>query len=249
MRIRRVDIENFRGVRRASWRIPKDRSFIALIGPGDSTKTTLLTALEKALYDRSGLLFTDTDFYGASVEEPIRIRVAVDDLPDELIALDAFGTFLSGINDAGDWSHDPENEVDRCVIVELLVEADLEPVWQSYRPPLVDGDDSEEAHPVRTRHRAQMAAYRIDDRIDTHLRWSSVSSLGKLTAKRNDTRTTLTAANRAARDAATAAVTDELKSLASEVQEAIQAIGTAEFNDLKPGLDISVSSCTRSFRW
>lgn len=243
MRIRRIDIENFRGIKRASWRLPKDQTFFALIGPGDSTKTTLLTALERALHDRAGMTFADTDFYGAVVDEPIRIRVAVDDLPDELIAMDAFGAFLAGLDDAGEWSHDPIAESERCIIVELLVEADLEPVWQSYRPPLGGGENAdEEPHPVRARHRARMTAYRIDDRVDAHLRWSTTSSLGKLTAKRGDTRATLTAATRAARDAAAAAVTDDLKVLAREVQESVHAIGTAEFTDLKPGLDVSLSS-------
>lgn len=243
MRIRRIDIENFRGIKRSSWRLPKDQTFFALIGPGDSTKTTLLTAIERALHDRSGTTFADTDFHGAEVDQPIRIRVAVDDLPDDLIAMDAFGAFLAGIDSAGEWSHDPVDESEPCVIVELLVEADLEPVWQSYRPPL--GDEShlnEEPHPVRARHRARMTAYRIDDRVDAHLRWSTTSALGKLTAKRADTKGTLTAANRAARDAAAASVTDELKSLAHEVQKSVQAIGTAEFADLKPGLDASLSN-------
>lgn len=194
------------------------------------------------------MAFADTDFYGAKVDEPIRVRVAVDDLPDELIALDAFGAFLAGINDAGEWSHDPIDESDRCVIVELLVEADLEPVWQAYRPPLCGEDDqNEEAHLVRARHRARMTAYRIDDRVDAHLRWSTTSSLGKLTAKRGNTKATLTAPNRAARDAAAAAVTDDLKILAQEVQASVQAIGTAEFADLKPGLDMSLSNMRGNF--
>lgn len=243
MRVRRIDIDNFRGIKCASWRLPKDQTFFALIGPGDSTKTTLLTALERALHDRAGMTFTDTDFYLAEVAEPIRIRVAVDDLPDELIAMDAFGAFLAGINEAGEWSHDPLDESERCVIVELLVEADLEPVWQSYRPPLDGGEDqAEEPNPIRARHRARMTAYRIDDRVDAHLRWSTSSSLGKLTAKRGDTKATLTAATRAARNAAAGAVTDDLKILAREVQESVQAIGTAEFSDLKPGLDVSLSN-------
>ncbi|WP_135452975.1 ATP-binding protein [Mycobacterium sp. DL99] len=243
MRIRRIDIQNFRGIKSASWRLPKGRRLFALIGPGDSTKTTLLTAIERTLHDRAGMTFVDTDFYGAAVDEPIRIRVAIGDLPDELIAMDTFGTFLAGIDDSGEWMHDPVDESERCVIVELLVEADLEPVWQSYRPPLGGSqDEDEEPHPVRARHRARMTAYRIDDRVDAHLRWSTTSSLGKLTAKRGDTKATLTAASRAARDAAAAAVTEDLKVLAQEVQEAVQAIGTAKFDELKPGLDVSLSS-------
>lgn len=241
MRIRRIDIENFRGIKSASWRLAPGRRFFALIGPGDSTKTTVLTALERALHDRSGQSILDTDFFDAKVEHPIRIRVAVDELPDELIAMDAFGGFLAGIDDDGEWTHDPVDETQRCVIVELLVEADLEPVWQSYRPPLDDLDD-EEPNPVRARHRSRMTAYRIDDRIDAHLRWSRTSSLGKLTASRDDTRSTLTLAGRAARDAAADAVTDALKALAKDVQEQVQAIGTTEFADLKPGLDVSLTN-------
>lgn len=241
MRIRRIDIENFRGIKSASWRLPPGRRFFALIGPGDSTKTTVLTALERALHDRAGQSVLDTDFFDAKVEHPIRIRVAVDELPDELIAMDAFGGFLAGIDDDGEWTHDPANGVQRCVIVEFLVEADLEPVWQSYRPPL-EGLDDEEPHPVRARHRARMTAYRIDDRIDAHLRWSRTSSLGKLTASRDDTRSTLTLAARAARDAAAGAVTDALKTLAKDVQQQVQAIGTTEFADLRPGLDVSLTN-------
>jgi len=241
MRIRRIDIENFRGIKSASWRLPLGRRFFALIGPGDSTKTTVLTALERALHDRAGQSAVDTDFYDVDVAHPVRIRVAVDELPDELIAMDAFGGFLAGIDDNGEWMHDPVDEVQRCVIVEFLVEADLEPVWQSYRPPL-EGLDDEESRPVRARHRSRMTAYRIDDRIDAHLRWSRSSSLGKLTSSRDDTRSTLTLAGRAARDAAASAITDALKTLAREVQEQVQAIGTTEFADLKPGLDISLTN-------
>lgn len=241
MRIRRVDIENFRGIKTASWRLPLGQRFFALIGPGDSTKTTVLTAIERALHDRAGQVVVDTDFYGTDVAQPIRIRVAVDQLPEELIALDAFGTFLAGIDEVGDWTHDPREESERCVIVEYRVESDLEPVWQSYRPPL-EGLDDEEPHPIRAKHRSRMTAFRIDDRIDAHLRWSRTSSLGKLTASREDTRSTLTEAGRAARAAAAGALTESLKRLADDVKKQVQAMGTTELVDLKPGLDLSLTN-------
>src|SRR3546814_12167700 len=115
--------------------------------------------------------------------------------------MDAFGGFLAGIDDDGEWTHDPVDETQRCVIVELLVEADLEPVWQSYRPPLDDLDD-EEPNPVRARHRSRMTAYRIDDRIDSHLRGSRTSSLGNLPGSRDHPRPTLPPPAPAARTAA-----------------------------------------------
>ena len=241
MRIRRVDIENFRGIQAASWRLPPGQRFFALIGPGDSTKTTVLTAIERALHDRTGQGVMDTDFFNVDVSQPIRIRVAVDELPDELIAMDAFGGFLAGIDADGEWTHDPGEESERCVIIEYRVEDDLEAVWQSYRPPL-EGLDDEEPQPIRAKHRSRMTAYRIDDRIDAHLRWSRTSSLGKLTASRDDTRSTLTEAGRAARIAAAGALTEALKTLADDVKKQVQAIGTTEFTDLKPGLDLSLTN-------
>ena len=48
MRIRRVDINNFRGIKSASWRLAKGQTFVALIGPGDST--TLTVDLEPGQY-------------------------------------------------------------------------------------------------------------------------------------------------------------------------------------------------------
>jgi putative ATP-dependent endonuclease of OLD family len=241
LRIRRIDIENFRGIKSASWRLPADRRFFALLGPGDSTKTTVLSAIERTLHDRAGLSILDIDFHDSKIDDPIRIRVAIDDLPDELIAMDAFGGFLAGIDEDSELSHDPADDSQRCVVVEFLVEADLEPVWQSYRPP-VDGEEEDVPTPIRARHRALMTAYRIDDRVDAHLRWSRSSSLGKLTANREDTRATLTKASRAASVAAAEAVTDDLKALAKDVQRQVQSIGTIEFADLKPGLDLSLAS-------
>ena len=57
MRIRRLDIEHFRGIDRASWRLPTEQTFFTLIGPGDSTKSTILTAIERALTDRTTVTF------------------------------------------------------------------------------------------------------------------------------------------------------------------------------------------------
>ncbi len=241
MRIRRIDIENFRGIRSASWPIPTNRHFFALIGPGDSTKTTVLSAVDWALHDRYGLSVLDTDFYACDIEAPIRIRVAIDQLPDELIALDAFGTFLAGIDETGEWSHDPSDALERCVIIEFRVENDLDPVWQSFRPPLPGGEESEPV-PIRAKHRARISAYRIDDRVDAHLRWTRTSSLGKLTANRDGSRATLTRASRAAREAANEAMSDDLKILAGDVQEQIRKIGTSNLSHLRPGLDISLAN-------
>lgn len=89
MRIRRLDIENFRGIRKLTWIVPDQRAFFTLVGPGDATKSTVLTAVERALSDRWNITFQDTDFHGGDVDSPISIRVALVDLSDELMSLDA----------------------------------------------------------------------------------------------------------------------------------------------------------------
>lgn len=239
MRIRRIDIENFRGVRKLSWRLPVGQTFYVLIGPGDATKSTILTAVERALSDRWNITFTDTDFHSGDIENPIRIRVAVSDLPADLLAIDELGLHLAGIDQDGNWSHDATDGDDKCVIVELVVDADLEPRWTVFRP---DAEEGEEQHPLKTRHRARFGAFRVDERVDAHLRWSRMSALGKLTEKKSDTKKTLTEASRAASKAASEAVPDSLRALADDVAAVVRAIGSAEFDDLKPGLDLSLNS-------
>ncbi len=238
MKIRRIDIENFRGIRRLSWSLPVDQTFFVLIGPGDATKTTILTALERGLSDRWNITFTDADFYRGELSEPIRIRIAMTGIPQDLLGVEDLGLHLAGINAAGEWSHDPKDGFEECVIVELRVDVELEPEWVAYRP---EADD-EERHVLRARHRSRFGTFRVDERVDAHLRWTRMSALGKLTEKKEDARKTLTLANRAAREAVSAAVPPALQGLAEDVGNAVSAIGSAKFEDLRPGLDISLTS-------
>lgn len=55
MEIRRIEIQNFRGIKSLAWNIPAGRRFLALIGPGDSTKSSILSAIDMTLSDRWNL--------------------------------------------------------------------------------------------------------------------------------------------------------------------------------------------------
>jgi hypothetical protein len=234
--IRRIDIENFRGIQFLSWPIPADQTFVAIIGPGDSTKSTILTAIHHALTDAWNITFCDTDFFDCNIEEPIRIRVAVGGLTDDLMSMDVFGLHLCGITEAGQLTHDPEDDDEPCVVVELTVEKDLEPKWTAYRP-----GASGEPHAFKASLRAKFGVFRIDDRIDAHLRWSRTSALGRLTEARHGMKQTLADANRAAREAVSASVSEELTTLTREIQAKLQESGSGDFRDLKPGLDTSLN--------
>ena len=47
MKIRKLEIQNFRGIKRLEWDLPNEKTF-CLIGSGDSTKTTVLEAIRCA---------------------------------------------------------------------------------------------------------------------------------------------------------------------------------------------------------
>jgi predicted ATP-dependent endonuclease of OLD family len=62
MRIVYVEVDNFRGI---SLRWQPGPRVNCLIGPGDSTKTTVLDAIELAMNPRSYAIADDSDFFGA----------------------------------------------------------------------------------------------------------------------------------------------------------------------------------------
>lgn len=99
MEIRRLEISNFRGIKELTWKVPAGRRFVALVGPGDSSKSTILAALDMALSDRWNLAFADTDFYDADITQPITIRVTLAGLPPELRQHGVLGMHLSGLDE------------------------------------------------------------------------------------------------------------------------------------------------------
>jgi putative ATP-dependent endonuclease of the OLD family len=46
MRVRKLTIQNFRGIRELDWDIPS-KNILCFIGRGDSTKSTILEALRR----------------------------------------------------------------------------------------------------------------------------------------------------------------------------------------------------------
>src|ERR1043165_4862235 len=78
MRLRRLEIENFRGVKSLDWRHIADTA--ALVGPGDSGKSTILDAIERVLSPKWNVPFDDTDFWDVHTDAPIVVRATIADL-------------------------------------------------------------------------------------------------------------------------------------------------------------------------
>src|SRR4051794_14801835 len=194
MRIRHVSIRNFRGIKECNWHIPA--RLVCLVGPGGSTKTTLLDALGLALSRSYRAQFTDADFYGCDTDKAIRIEVAVTELPDDLIQEKALGLDRSGIWPDGRLEHDPIEGTEECLLIRLEVDRALEPTWQVVRP----GDD--EGRSVTATQRQKLAFFRVGEYVDRQLRWSQASALSALTEGGTDATAVVVDAHRQARAAA-----------------------------------------------
>jgi energy-coupling factor transporter ATP-binding protein EcfA2 len=193
MRIRDVQIHNFRRVRELNWSPTGD--LVCLIGAGDAGKTTLLDAIEWCLWPRYTLQVSDADFTDLSVEAELRIEVTVADVPDHLLARSGFDTHQRFL--AADGSlHDepPDDTAEPVLTICLTVDEGLDPNWQ-----VVCGD-RQEPRPIGARQRASLGVARLGGNPDRDLRWGRGSALARLTDDPGDSNRALAAAYRAARN-------------------------------------------------
>ena len=235
VRIRRLWIENFRGIKYLDWKLPTDQQLVVLVGPGDSGKSTILEAIHYLLGDRWMIPFADTDFHSVDVDQPILIKALLIDLPLKLKKEASLGLWLSGADQDGDLHQDPEDGYEAAMLVQLAVDASLEPKWSVAR---VDG----KLQPLSSSQRRSFSTFKVDDRTDAQLRWSRNSPLGRMSAEDGGEREALASASRAAREALTDHENSSLGELATRVQDRANKIGGGRFNDVKPGLDTSRSS-------
>lgn len=236
MRIRQLDISNFRGIKDLHWLIPKDRNFICLIGPGDSGKSSILDAIYLVLGDRWNPSIADTDFYMADVTNQIVIRCVVTDLSKNLLKESSFGLWLSGIDDNGTLYQDPEDGTDLALIVQLRVDENLEPIWT------IEKLDNNGSTSVSSYLRREFATFRVDDRTDVHLRWTKTSALSKISDSGNSTGNAMALASRAARESIASYSDDKLKHLTTQIQCKLNEVGCGNFSSIQIGLDTSLSS-------
>ena len=175
MKIRRLVVKNFRGIKELEW-FP-DESTSCLIGAGDSGKTTILTAIEYALYSGWTLRLTDADFHKQNIEEPIEISVTLGELDEEFLAIQEFGLHLEGFDTpTGKIHSEPvEDSYESVVTIHFSVSNELEPQWFLKRE-----NDSEPKF-LQTKHRKKFRVIRLSENYDQDLGWGRTSALTKIT--------------------------------------------------------------------
>lgn len=231
MIIHHLKVENFRGIRSLDWHL--NGRVVCLIGPNDSTKTSILDAIELALLPRSNVSVTDADFYQGDAANTIVIEATVGELPSELIVEpEKFGLCLRGYDPAKGAVDDPVDGVMPVLVVRFAVGQDLEPSWTVSKVGLP------EPRRIGWQDRERLGATRLGDDVEKHLTWARGSALSKLTAKNVSTAQTFAKVSREAKRIVAESPLVELKAAAATAKTSAVQFG-AVFGELKPGLDMT----------
>ncbi len=194
VRIRRIEISNFRSIQNLDW-LPS-AGINCLIGPGDSGKSTILDAIDLCLGVRRPS-FGDTDFFLLSVTKPIVISLTLGGLSDTLKNLEVYGEFLRGYDaSTKTFEDEPRFGIETVLTVRLTVSDDLDPVWTLF------SERAEAAGLERNfayKERLALAPVRIGSYANTNLSWARGSALNRLTEEKANLGSELARAAREAR--------------------------------------------------
>lgn len=150
MKIRKIKIKNFRGVKELDWSLPNADIF-CLIGKGDSSKSTILEAIRYAFYPQWNLTLSDADFYQCNAANSIIIEITIGALVEAFCALDKYGQYLRGWDSTAlKLTDEPEDHLESVLTVRLTVDKDLEPKWMVVCDRHPDGVSSSRAIGTRS---------------------------------------------------------------------------------------------------
>lgn len=224
MRIVEVEIWNFRGIRELKWN-PTGK-LVCLVGPGDSGKSTILEAIERALHPGEPN-FSDSDFTDLDNTKAIEIRVTLTGLPDSLLHDKWLGLHLRGWSDTAGLQDEPiaDHPEQSAVTIRLSVDATLEPIWEVFT--------QRGSQPVGLRTRALFGVARVGHNPIWHLSWSRRSALSRA-AQVAGTQAPLSEAVRIARAEFAKNPLTELKQAAKDVDTRAQGLGAKPRTGLQP---------------
>lgn len=235
MKIRKITIENFRGVKELDWSLPT-ASIFCLIGKGDSSKSTILEAIRYAFYPQWNLTVSDSDFYQCKAENSIVIEVTIGDLVEEFCSLNKYGHFLRGWDTATlKLTDEPDDHLERVLTVRLTVEKDLEPKWVAVC------DRTPEGVPFKQGDRNKVSVGLIGAYSEKQLSWATGTALAKLTEAQS-LNELLANASRTARtslDADRPVTLKNFDAAAVKAQEIAKLLGVPVLDAYKAHLDLT----------
>ncbi|CAN5576312.1 hypothetical protein BH23BAC1_BH23BAC1_11570 [soil metagenome] len=212
-----------------SWHIPN--GIVCLVGPGDSTKTTILDSIELALLPRWNPTFDDTDFHNCDVTKPIEITCTVGQLPEELMSIEKFGAYLRGWKAPGVINDEPEEGDEIAITIQLTVDEHLEPIWR------VITERHEEGKEIHVKNRERLGMARLGNNVEKHLSWGTGSTLRRITKKTNIPSSELVKVNRMARETVKLSDIEEFVSTSAIATTAVAAFGVKPKDTFAAHLD------------
>lgn len=235
MHVKHVKVKGFRGIACLDWTV--NGTVIGLVGPGDSTKTTMLDAIEYTLSPRWSLPISDCDFYGGEPQSPILIEVTVGDIPGELLRDERFGLLARGWRPNIGIVDEPSDDSELVLTVRLSIGTDLEPSWA------VVADRDAEGKGIAARDRARLGAVRLGAEVNRDLAWGKGSSLARMTGS-VEVDSVLAEAYRAARATVAQGQLDKLVKAADTAAQHARRFGATLATGFTPALDSAAMSAT-----
>ncbi len=131
MRLVNLEIHNLRGIHKGSIVFPTDNRFVCLIGAGDTTKSTILLAIEWLFAKTWNLSINDNDFYNGDTKNEIVIYGTFTEFPEAFLAEDKYGLYLRkhGVPLDGTSNDEPKDDLPLCLTIRFSVDDTLEPHW------------------------------------------------------------------------------------------------------------------------
>ena len=244
MKIKHIEIANFRGIKSLSWYVKGN--FNCIIGAGDTCKSTILKAIDYALSPNRYLSFYDSDFFNQDVEQDIVIQVTLagwDERQPEIkdfFRESKFAQFKCGLEQTGPLSEPPSDD-QVAISVSLHVDKTLEPKWFVVKGRYKEADDGDKKN-ISAANRAILGVSRLDTLSDFHFTWSRNSILTRLSEGHvDDLSTALSQLTRDINQIDIARNIAECQSVAETVKEESGNAGVM-LKDLLPKINIQRQS-------
>ncbi|RFB70839.1 MULTISPECIES: AAA family ATPase [unclassified Herbaspirillum] len=234
MKIRRLSIVNFKGIKNLEWTLPNEGIY-CLIGKGDSAKTTVLEAIRCVFSSAWNLPFFDSDFHACDTTNPIKIEIVLGELTDEFCSDKKYSDHLRGWNkNKKKLNDEPADDDEEVLSVRLRVEKDLEPKWKVVTDRNPDGVD------FKTADRAKVGVGMIGNLNEKQLSWATGTVLAQITESDN-LNSSLVDATRAARSSLDGQrnALEKFDAAAAKSQAVATNLGVPVAYEYKAHLDLS----------
>lgn len=235
MKIRKISIKNFRGVKELEWALPAS-DILCLIGKGDASKSTILEAVRFTFYPQWNLTLSDSDFYQCKVQNTIIIEVTIGQLTEDLCSLNKYGHYLRGWDAAAlKLMDEPDDHLESVLTVRLTVEKDLEPKW------IVVCDRNPEGTPFKQADRNKVSVGLIGAYSERQLSWATGTALAKITEAQslNELLANVSRNARTSLDSDRHANLANFDAAATKSQEMAKLLGVPVVDAYKAHLDLS----------